>query len=227
MKLVDTCFEGVEYRMVLNMTDIATIPVHPNTTVEIGNSVGPMRPTRWPADAANPAVRVEVENESDAKTATLIDECHKAWSAFEFEVTRRRQWLNLIGVHQDILQRMDEPLAARIVTVRTASPLFLPTMFTLGSFNAAAAAAYLRDIEREGREMRMPYRKGLNEFLWPPHAIPENLQPRYRKACTGNFGLIEFHTPEQEDLDEGQSLAERMRDEESADRHAGHLWGNI
>jgi hypothetical protein len=190
---------GMIYSFLANLTDVATIPRLTWTNIITGDPVTSSEPWIWRVDAARHDICMEVEDESDAGLATLKCEAKKAWAALCSDITKRSRWLNLIGIHKDILARTCEPMQLRQIEIRTIHDDMLARMFATGSAEIARIAGMLHDYEE--RTDREPMgRTTMHNFLWgKTDEIPDWAQHRYDQALAGGFRVLQsrFAPPEE------------------------------
>jgi hypothetical protein len=191
---------GVIYSFLANLTDITTIPRMTWTNVMIGPQVTTSEPWIWRTDASQKEVCMEVEDESDAGLSSLKTEAKKSWSSHADEIYKRSRWFSLIGIHRDILERIQESTKLRRVEIRTIHDDMLARMFATGSAELARIAGILHDYE-EKTDREPIGRTTLEKFLWgQTDTIPNWAQARYDQALAGGFRVLQSRFEPQDDF---------------------------
>ena len=192
---------GVIYQFLANVTDVATIPKLTHTTITVGDKATVSEPWLWPAAAADRAIRVGVEETSDAGCASLNEEARKAWQSMADELRRRGNWVSLIGVHGDVIDRILEPLHLRHVEIRTLHDDLLARMFAMGSAEIARCASVLHLVEERQLDREPEWRSTFERFLWPRQDdIPEWAAARYDEALAGGYQVVQSRFAPQEEV---------------------------
>jgi hypothetical protein len=192
---------GVIYKFIANLTDIATIPRLDWTNIVVGEKSTVAEPWIWRSDAVDPSICVSVEEESDAACSSLVQEAKKAWQAMAVELTRRARWMSLIGLHRQIIARLQEPLHLRHVEIRTIHDDMLARMFATGSAEIARIASILHGLDERERDREPEYRTTLKKFLWGmSDQIPEWAQSRYDSALAGGYRVLQSRFAPQEEV---------------------------
>lgn len=175
-----------------NLSDVATLPKMSWTNVCVGPVACEMaEPWVWRTNAKSPELFVELETESDARCNSLKDEASKCWDAFSALVNKKAQFMHLIGGHQEVLNRMREPMALREIQVRTLHDDYLAMMYAVGSSEIVRIAKLLAEIQQHKNPEVLGNMK-LEDFMsGVTTELDEWQKKRYDEAIAGNFQLLQ------------------------------------
>lgn len=182
---------GTVYQFIANITDAATIPLPSYTTIKVGAWQNPAEPWIWRAACANPEVCITVEDVSDAGTSSLKQEARKCWQSLSTDINSRCRRMSLIGLHEDIIRRISDPLQLRTIEVRTLHQDMLARMFAQGSAEIARCAGVLHMVDQRQQNRQPLAGTHLETFLWGDDGIPETARRRYQQALNGEYEVVQ------------------------------------
>jgi len=185
-----TVCHGVKYHFLASLFDVSTIPQLPFTSVIVGVLYGEHEPKVWRSNTVSRDFVIELESVSDAGTKSMQDEARSCWAQFKHDIKKKIQWMNLIGIHKDIQDRMLSPLTVRRVEIRTLQDDMLARMFACGTAEIARIAETLHHIEQE--TAKEPGLISSKEFFWSSRdeEVPSWAAKRYADAMNNNYQTI-------------------------------------
>lgn len=189
---MDTCVTGFHFSFFANLTDIATLPKLPWTTIFVGPPEDAGEPMAWRMNASDASTFVELETISDAGLSTMLDEARKAWENFMTTIFRSARYMALIGAHEEVLNRVQEPTKRRLVKVYTLQDDFLAKMYAVGSADIVRIAGILARHDRESKNDNFIGAMKLEQFLWGINEskLEDWQQRRYNRAMDGDYALF-------------------------------------
>jgi hypothetical protein len=120
----------------------------------------------------------------------MRDEARSSWRAFVEEITKRANWMKLIGIHPDIQARMTAPRAVHGVRIVSMMPDVLEKMYAYGSAEIVRVAAMLNDMKQVVQDVG---HSSMLDFFWPEAmSTPSDTSPdlRYDRAIDGDWTVV-------------------------------------
>jgi hypothetical protein len=183
---------GFHFSFLANLTDIATLPNLPWTTIFVDSPEEAGEPLAWRMNATDQSTFVELETISDAGMSTMLDEARKAWQNLIATTFKNARYMSLLGAHREVIDRVQEPIKKRRVKVYTLQNDFLAKMYAIGSADIVRIAGVLSRKDSEDDADHFIGAIKLEHFLWGLNEtrLEEWQQQRYDKAIAGDYSLF-------------------------------------
>jgi hypothetical protein len=188
----ECCVTGFHFSFFANLTDAATLPKLPWTTIFVGPPEEAGEPMAWRMNASDDSTFVELETISDAGMSTMLDEARKAWQNLMTTVFRSAHYMSLIGAHREVINRVQEPVRRRLIKVYTLQDDFLAKMYAVGSADIARIAGVISRKDNETKGDNFIGAIKLENFLWGLNEtqLEDWQQQRYDRAVAGDYSLF-------------------------------------